>query len=304
MEVITYRNEGERLNASMESLQKIGGTGCFLLENCLDTDTVDSAHLALKSLFDVPEDVKASCFIDKLTDPLAHGYSPYGVSRARDTGIPNLLETWDISPNRSKWPPKLTSEWDALRHYQLSLARVAIKALKVIEDILGVNKGELTELVDEQSIEGIHLIHYFPIGTAHDLNARRQSVHCDNTLITVIPPPFPLESGIMSYNRDSSQWETVLVEKNDCFIQAGLVLERITGGKIKANIHTVADPRYDDAENLDRYSTPFFYSPRRGSVVRLLSGMQSEESVDPIAIEDLESEYFSSIFDYERIPRP
>ncbi len=304
MEILRYDgNDIDKIKSKGEILQLIGETGSFVLKDCLDNKLTDKVHISLKKLFSVPIDVKMKYFIDKNTDPLGAGFSPYGVAKAIDTGLPNLLETWDINSDRHGWPIELENEWNIIRAYQVQLAKIAFKSLSLLADLLKTDTRQLTNLVDEHSIEGIHLIHYFPVTLEHNINAKRQSIHCDNTLITLIPPPYPLKSGILSLNRKTKQWEKVTENKSDCFIQAGLVLERITGGKIKANIHTVTDPRDDPDENTHRYSTPFFYSPKRGSVIRILDGFPNDTITPPITVEELEKQYFKNIFNNERISR-
>jgi isopenicillin N synthase-like dioxygenase len=270
--------------------------GCFTLADCLPHELVREVHLALVTLFSVSPETKQACLVDKRVHRLAAGYSPFGVATALDTGVPNLLETWDISPNGTNWPTELASEWRVLRKYQRLLAEATISGLEIVAASLGVENEELTNLVDAHSIEGIHLIHYFPVPKSAEPQARRQSMHCDNTLITLIPPPHPIDSGLDVFNRSVNAWEHVTTGANDCLVQAGLILERITSAAIRANLHTVKTPEYGSRENTSRYATPFFRSPKPGTVVSVLEKFKTQCSAPDVSLESLEDDYFKRIF--------
>ena len=279
-----------------KSHRQIRALGCFILDDCLGADLIDDCHKAFVSLFELSDEEKRKYFVDKKEDPLGHGFSPFGVSKAIDTGIPNLLETWDISPEKYNWPESLGEEWKTIRSFQKELREASILGLRVFANLIGVNADQLLNLIDIESIEGIHLIHYFPIMKYHEVEARRQSKHSDNTLITLIPPPFPINTGLTVFDRSKRAWMDVVVENGSCLVQAGLLLEYITCGAIKANLHTVSNPKIDSKENVSRYSSPFFCSPKRGTQVRVLDKFRDQCENDPVTIEQLEKEYFGDIF--------
>lgn len=270
--------------------------GCFLLDNCLDTALVDGVHQALISLFSLSSDKKRQFLADKMSDPLAHGFSPFGVSKALDTGIPNLLETWDISPEKHNWPEALDHEWYLLREYQRALARTAIAGLELFTVALGVPHTDLTGLIDKHSIEGIHLIHYFPVPPSPVPGACRHSKHCDNTLITLIPSPFPVETGVEIFNRQTQIWEHFVIAKRSYLVQAGLLLEYITCGAVKASLHTISTPRFGSARNVPRYSSPFFCSPPRDSTIRVLNRYRTDSAGGDVPLHELQTAYFKKIF--------
>ncbi len=270
--------------------------GCFILEDVIDQKLIDEVHHSLIALFSVSKEVKDECFVDKKSYPLGHGFSPFGIAKAMDTGVPNLLETWDISPTKINWPKELQNEWEVVREYQRVLATAATVGLETLAISLGVNKEEITHLIDEKSIEGIHLIHYFPLSKDSNPVARRQSMHCDNTLITLIPSPYPIETGLDIFNRKTQEWEHAIIPKGSCLIQAGLILEYITGGAIKANLHTVPNPKFATKENSARYSTPFFRSSKIGSTVRILEKYKERSENKDIILEEMEKQYFKKIF--------
>ena len=284
-------------NANDTELHKsLRELGCFVLQDCLDDQLVNSAHRAFVSLFDLSQEEKRKYLVDKKTDPLGYGFSPFGVAKALDSGIPNLLETWDISPHKENWPEQLEKEWAIIRNYQECLKKLSIAGLKIIARLLNINSVDLINLIDENSIEGIHIIHYFPLTKGYEVGARRQSMHCDNTLITLIPPPSPIRTGLSVFNRKTKAWEDVAIENSSCLVQAGLILELVTCGAIKANLHTVPNPELGSEDNVSRYSSPFFCSPRKGTKMLALEKYRGHCENNPVSIEDLEEDYFKRVF--------
>ncbi len=278
--------------------ENIKETGFFLFENCFDSDFVDNVHQSIIALFSQSDDIKKQCYVDKKQSPLGHGFSPFGISKDINTGIPNLLETWDISPTKKNWPTRLTAEWEILINYQRQLRKISLVGCSVIELVLEIKEGELVKLVDTDRDGGIHLIHYFPITKKHNCEARRQGKHCDNTLLTLVPPPYPVESGLSTFNRTKNIWEDLIIDRRSCFVQTGLILQQITNQYLLANIHTVNNPELNSPLNVSRYSTPFFLGPKRtGNVYKIPKFITNEDGngkINPLA--QIEFDYFKKIF--------
>ena len=286
-------SSSERLALGRAALQ-----GCFLLVDSLSPELVTDVHSALRSLFGLPLEVKQKYRVDKATNPLGTGFSPYGVSKALDTGLPNLLETWDIGKPGENWPAGMDAEWVLLKGYERALFDLALEALAFMEVFVNASSGDLTSLVSPAN-GGIHMIHYFPLQSEHQDGRRRQSDHCDNTLITLIPPAFPTTSEISIYDRAVDAWEHVSIARNECLVQAGLLLERVTGDRVLANLHTVRNPDIGSARNIDRISTPFFLSPAPEAMLRVLpscSSSATQAKYPDVAVHELQRSYFARVF--------
>jgi isopenicillin N synthase-like dioxygenase len=280
------------------ALDQAASQGCFLLVDSLDPKLVANVHSALQRLFGLPLEVKQKYRVNKTVSPLGAGFSPYGVSKALDTGLPNLLETWDIGLPGENWPEGMDAEWQLLKLYERTLFDLAVEALAFVEVFVGASRGDLTSLVSSAN-GGIHLIHYFPLQSEHLDGRRRQSEHCDNSLITLIPPALPTVSEISIYDRASNAWEHVSIAPNQCLVQAGLLLERVTGDHVRANLHTVRNPDVGSAKNVNRISTPFFLSPGPEMVLRLLpscSSPASQAKYQDVAVYELQRAYFARVF--------
>jgi hypothetical protein len=109
--LLTLLDDGQSQDALARQLNEhLDSLGCFIVRGCLEPMLVELVHASLEKLFSKAESEKAKYKVDKLKDPLGAGYSPYGVARAMDTGIPNLLETWDINASRDRWPEDMVEE--------------------------------------------------------------------------------------------------------------------------------------------------------------------------------------------------
>lgn len=271
--------------------------GCFVVEG-LSPKLVKSVHAALKTLFGKSQSEKRRYTVDKRRNPLGAGFSEYGVAKALDTGIPNLLETWDIGSDMENWPSDMITEWKLVIEYERQLYQIALSALDVIATALDMDNDELRGFVSRKN-GGIHLIHYFPIPPDSPATARRQSEHCDNTLITLIPPPSPIRSGIFVFNRRRQNWQHKVIQSDQCLIQAGLLLQRLTADKILANLHTVRNPPLTSQANVSRYSTPFFLSPAGDVILKVLPRYRSQTALakyPDTSVTSLQTNYFGRIF--------
>ncbi len=298
MRALSRRGRTTPLPQESPPMQEAAAQGCFLVAEGLDPRLVQSVHLALEKLFDLSAEVKRQYRVDKTVNPLGAGYSPYGVSKALDTGLPNLLETWDVGTTLGNWPGDMEAEWRLLKRYERALYDLAAETLAFLEILVSAPAAAITSLVSPAN-GGIHLIHYFPLTPEHLDGRRRQSEHCDNTLITLIPPALPSDSEISVFNRTSNSWEHVHIGQNECLVQIGLLLERITGDYLRANLHTVRNPDILSDRNVDRISTPFFLSPGPEIKLRLLPSCSTPEKqakYPDIPVRALQHSYFTRVF--------
>lgn len=257
-----------------------------------------SIHRALTRLFSVSPATKRQCAAEKLSSPLDPGFSPFGIASAMDTGIPNLLETWDIGDPVNKWPDFLARDYELITSFQQMLSRNAMFSLKMIAYALQINFTYFSNILFGHE-GGIHLIHYLPTTKSAPLGARRQSEHCDNTFITLIPPPSPGHYGLSVFDRRSASWHDIKIPKDACLVQLGRLLEYITAGDVLANLHTVRTPSHDDPDNTERYSTPFFLSPSSDRILSVVPGYRTEGTIvgyPDLTIGQLQDRYFAKIF--------
>src|SRR5215217_7926036 len=100
------------------AIETLSQTGCFLVRSCVPNRLRRTVNASLLALFSLPQQEKLRYLADKSRNALDSGFSPYGVARALDTGIPNLLETWDLGDPLNKWPSPLQEQYDCLETFE------------------------------------------------------------------------------------------------------------------------------------------------------------------------------------------
>ena len=114
------------------------------------------------------------------------GFAPMGHARALDTGIPNLLETWLVPEEpQGRWPPAMLEEWQTTLRFKRALRRVAVDVLRALETALGCRPEELVAPLHETGF--LRFYHYPPVSGPPPDGARRQSKHCDMSVVTLLP---------------------------------------------------------------------------------------------------------------------
>ena len=271
--------------------------GCFIVSEALSEALLADVHDGLKALFGLPAERKRTYQADKNRDPLAAGFSPYGQAKALDTGIPNLLETWDINGLDDYWPQEFGDTLSAIEKLQSLLHQIALGSLRILSQIDGLEQLAETRFFEKLSA-GIHLIHYFPVSKEHPVRAVRQSTHEDNTLVTLIPPASPADSPLMVLDRKAQSMVPVLLKKGECLVQFGSALSALSHGMLPASVHTVRDPRRSEEPNVSRYSTPYFVAPGPNTKLPLIS---DGKIVHPqVLYRETFDRYFGAIFGDEK----
>lgn len=125
-------------------LDELQETGCYTVKGALSKEFVSQVHADLEKLFSLPLDKKLKY---KSKDSTSPGFTPYGIEKAFDTGIPNLLEAWEISAaSPHKWPEDMGAELSRLTKFETTLYDVARNFLKQLESELGMNGNSLSNL--------------------------------------------------------------------------------------------------------------------------------------------------------------
>ena len=240
----------------LEELQK---TGCYTVKGALSKEFVSQVHADLEKLFSLPLDKKLKFKSEDSTSP---GFTPYGIEKAFDTGIPNLLEAWEISAaSPHKWPENMDAEWSRLVKFETTLYDAAHNFLKSLESELGMPPESLSNLAGKLTSVARY-IHYPMELVSKNTEAKRQSMHSDMSLITINSPA--TSPGLYAFHND------ILSKKDpqggDIVIMPGSILEYVTGNRIKSCKHTVDTPK-QLAESKRRISMPFFVMPEDHTVL-------------------------------------
>jgi len=95
--------------------------------------------------------------------------------------------------------------------------------------------------------------------------------HTDINMITLLPAA--TRSGLQVQRNDGA-WLPLSPEKGDLIVNAGDMLNFMSGGRIKSTLHQVVNP--DPDPNRPRFSMPFFYHPDHEQVVKVLDTCKDE----------------------------
>jgi isopenicillin N synthase-like dioxygenase len=264
-------------------------SGFAILSGAISATLHELALTSARELFRLPEAEKLAL---EATEPLMPGFGPYGQSHALDSGIANLLESWTLSrPTPERFPEHMLPAWAAFMHLDSALRSVTASALTAL-DLSFKSRGELLSLLTWQGC-GLHLLHY-PRLLLERGEGRRQSVHHDSTLVTLLPRP--THPGLLV--EVDHRLEPVVPESNDVIMMAGAALEYATAGKIRACMHTVDTPS-DSGDAADRTAMVFFGAARIDATLQPISPLRTDDECrrrPAIPVASFQAEYFDNIF--------
>jgi isopenicillin N synthase-like dioxygenase len=148
-------------------------------------------------------------------------------------------------------PPGLA---ELLLEFHRSLLDLQARFLRVVAAGIGVADSYF----DDMLRDGAHLtraIHYPPMSDAPSRDHVWADRHSDINLITALPRA--TERGLQLLTDDG--WVDVVPPDGYAVINSGIMLERLTNGRIPAGVHRVVAP--DDGAARDRYSVVQFCHP-------------------------------------------
>jgi isopenicillin N synthase-like dioxygenase len=243
-------------------------------------------HEVMRALFALPIEVKMAF----TAQPMQPGYGPYGRAKALDTGAINLLETWFLDEERTaRWPASLVEQHRVVEEFRRRMWDLGERLVELTAVALEVRAAELRSLLGPVG-RGIHLMHYPSFGQLDDPRSRRQSRHCDMTLLTMLPAPSAPGFEICV----DGQWVAVDIAPGEVLVTNGLVLEVVTGGAYRACLHTV---EHSERLHEERYSTPFFLKPGPDRRLATLSSFEDPGCGEaPPLLGEFEKAYFEKIF--------
>lgn len=259
---------------------------------------VDAAYAAARDLFALPAETKAAYVMPKG----AGGYTPFGTEHARDSRAIDLKEFWhihqDVPEDHPLFPAYGANVFpEEVPHFRPAMLRLyrdledaAQTLLEAIAVYLGLPRRDLADMVvDGRSV--LRIIHYPPLREAHVPGAVRAAAHEDINLITLLPAA--TEAGLELLDRDGT-WHPVDGLEGEIVVDAGDMLSRHVNLEIPSTTHRVVNPEADD---LPRYSMPFFCHPRPDVVLDAPPALvgDDEKHFPPTTADDLLNERLAEI---------
>ncbi|MFC0599008.1 isopenicillin N synthase family dioxygenase [Streptomyces palmae] len=252
--------------------------GFFQLVGHGVTGAADLLDLS-RRFFALPEEERRE--LDILDSPHFRGYSALGRERTR--GVPDQRQQLDIGPERpvrppapgepsyrwlagpNQWPTGLPELRPAVIDWMDRLTEVSHRLLRLLLESLETPADFLDTVVAPDPQVHFKLLHYPGPAEAADVDPADQGagVHKDLGLLTLLVQD---EVGGLQVAVEDDHFVDVPVVPGAFVVNLGELLEVATRGYLRATVHRVTRP----APGVDRYSMPFFYSPRLEASMRPL----------------------------------
>lgn len=236
---------------------------------------VDDLFRVTAEFFARPEAEKLA--LHNQESPHWRGYS--AVAAERTQGRPDSREQLDFSPDRAPVPAERIGEGEEYWHLQgpnrwpadmpeLERSAMAWTGLmdRVGEELLGalcvaigLEEDHFAEAFDGDRAWMAKLAHY--VGGVAEAGTQGVGLHADYGFITLLLQDEVGGLEVRPHGQDA--WLPVEPIPGALVVNLGEMLEVATDGYLMATIHRVQSP----PEGVDRYSVPFFYSPRLDAVI-------------------------------------
>lgn len=256
----THGSPDQRAAFSDALMAGLQDYGFFILtDHNVPTDLLDAAYAQSAQVFDLPDGDK------RRYSAGLRGYTPFGTEHAKDSGLPDLKEFWqigrepapglpadDFPPN--VWPsqiPAFEQTFSALFNALDETGRLLLTALA---PKLGLDPGYFDDKV-AAGTSILRVLHYPPVPDDAPEGAVRSAAHEDINFITILVAA--KGAGLQLLDRDGT-WLPVETEPRNLIVDSGDMLQRLTNGVIPSTTHRVVNPQ---GPNVSRYSMPFFMHP-------------------------------------------
>lgn len=250
--------------AAIDGVMRSLGTGFVFTSHDLSPDLLDTAYGMLAEFFALSADVKARWCV-----PGSHGQTGYTgllVETAAVSETPDWKEmlNWGAAvpkhhPLRTSYPHRyldqVLPEGDVpgitavLQAFHERVVDLQTRFLRIVALGLGADERFFDDLLNG----GAHLtraIHYPPMTGAPSAKHAWADRHTDINLVTALPRA--VGRGLQLLTVDG--WQDVAPPAGHVVINSGIMLDRISNGRIPAGVHrVVADDR-----GVDRYSVVQF----------------------------------------------
>jgi isopenicillin N synthase-like dioxygenase len=273
---------GERRRAVVDGVARSLETGFVLTRHDLSEDLLDTAYGMLREFFSLPAETK-----QQFTAPGAHGQTGYTgllVETAASSDVPDWKEmlNWasPIAPGHplqrhfpTAYPDQVLPEsavpgiTEVLYRFHAAIADLQRRFLRIIAEGIGCHETFFDDMVrDGPTLT--RAIRYPPMrqiadtvgATAEGAGHVWAGAHGDINLITALPRA--TAPGLQV--RVDDEWVDASAPDGQVIINTGIMLERLTNGRIPIGWHrVVASPGYDG----ERYSVVQFCHPRPWTVL-------------------------------------
>ena len=258
-------------------------TGFVFCSHDVSPDLLDTAYSMLETFFALPLETKERSVV-----PGSHGQSGYTgllVETAASADVPDWKEmlNWGRQlpaghPLRRRYPhqyadqvfpePDVAGITAVLSAFHDAVAQIQTRFLRIV----AVGLGVAVDFFDSMVRDGATLsraIRYPPMADSPDATTHVWAAeHGDINLVTALPRATARGLQVRVANGDGERWVDAFPPADHLVLNTGLMLERITNGRLAAGWHrVVADPTHVG----DRLSVVQFLHPTPWTVLAPIS---------------------------------
>lgn len=249
-------------------------------KHSVGADDIRAVYSEFETFFELDDAAKARC---AGVAGGQRGFTPFGLEHAKNSSLPDLKEFFhvgrELPPGHRRsadypanvWPTELPE----LRARSLAVYDALDEcAARLLEALAIAYKLEASAfasmLVEGNSI--LRALHYPPVAPSAPGGALRAAPHEDINLITLLCEA--TDAGLEIFTA-ADGWLPVEAVPGQIIVDAGDMLQWVTGGVISATTHRVVQPT--EAAGRDRYAMPFFAHPPPGCELRVLTPFETPE---------------------------
>ncbi|KAK8234350.1 hypothetical protein HDK77DRAFT_429064 [Phyllosticta capitalensis] len=214
------------------------------------------------------------------------GYDVMGAQALQQDALPDMKEGYYIGKNIAVeeeqarrsfmtpniWPsahqvPESAFKKPMVEYYD-AVESLCLRVLEVVAAALPYGPDVLDDFKKEPIVASMRLLHYPPQSSATE-KQYGAGAHTDFGFITLLLTDG--HPGLQVQNQGTGQWVPVPPNEDAFVVNVGDMLQQISGGYFKSNMHRVLN--LGDA---DRYSVPYFFDGCLDARLRRLDGTDEE----------------------------
>ena len=250
---------------------------------------VAQAMAAAQAFFDLPLEQKMAIHMRR--SPASAGYEPIAAQvldsqdPLAERAPPDLKESfycglelpesdpWSARRLRgyghNQWPQQVPAVREALVPYYAEMSRLGMHLLRLMARSLDLDEHWFAPYFDPPSAT-LRLIKYPPQPADARVNQIGAGAHTDWGGVTILAQD---DSGGLEVRNRAGEWIDAPPIRDAFVINLGDLMARWTNGVYSSNLHRVKNHR----SGADRYSIPFFMSPRPDARIEAIPGCVSAD---------------------------
>lgn len=257
LDLLDFQSEQSRPDFIKQVGDSLKDIGFFALKNHgIDKALIQKSYKLSHQFFSLSEIEKQKS--ENLLIMGQRGYTSYGRESAKDSGVADMKEYYHIGRDSvlpNIWPTAVDSFQSTFEELYRQLETCSTTILQAGSLYLEEKENYLPDMVKEGN-NVLRLLHYPPVPQDRNPSALRAAAHEDINLITLLCES--TDEGLELLQKDGT-WLPIHALEGQIIIDAGDMLQELTGGLFKSTTHRVVNPNNNRSQ---RFSMPYFVHPR------------------------------------------